>query len=441
MERNDDVDRESHQIIRSCKTLEELQDCLLEIALTIGTLTVNDKVESCKVGYRAERANGVELSFKGDPDVVKQVSWKASKKACHLWIKIFVKGGAANLIGKTKKGGRAGASRRGNQARPVNYPSNPRFVNIGNKGQHQSTGLEVATGEYNNNILIQCLITFEGINSYLFLAIKCIQYYLAVPVDEQIDTLAKQLRARHASHRFRGKYVEAEWLAWAKAVLSGHGTEATEPSTTAFLEAHSMAQAERGETFVPQNSGPRGAGPRPPHFYDPQQQQQQQQPWAPGMFAQPPNPFGGQYNYPPQYPQPFFNSWPPPPMYPPPPPERPPPMTGRPQHPGGMPGVQPPGQQYNDLLKGREQVEMNRDVFSKKHPEEQLLYTGQKVYVETRGLGNANDKIRIKFDEPGGAFLGKSAVIPESYVDPLSEDDDDAEEEFGEDDDAGQDTG
>ena len=50
-------------------------------------------------------------------------------------------------------------------------------------------------------------------------------------------------------------------------------------------------------------------------------------------------------------------------------------------------------------------------------------------------MGIAAEKIRIKFDEPGGAFLGKSAVIPESYVDPLPEDDDDAEEEFGEDDD------
>ena len=433
MERNDDVDRESHQIIRSCKTLEELQDCLLEIALTIGTLTVNDKVESCKVGYRAERANGVELSFKGDPDVVKQVSWKASKKACHLWIKIFVKGGAANLIGKTKKGGRAGASRRGNQARPVNYPSTPGFVNIGNKGQHQSTGLEVATGEYNNNILIQCLIIYFLLNTY-----KCIQcrYYLAVPVDEQIDTLVKQLRARYASHRFRGKYVEAEWRAWARAILNGHGTEATEPSTPGFLEAHSLAQADRGETFVPLHGGMRGAGHRPPNVYDPQQQQQQQ-PWPPGLFAQHPNPqhFGGQYNYPQQFAQPFYNAWPPPPMYPPPPPERPPPITGRPQHPGGMPGVQPPGRQYHDFLEGKEWVIMNRNVNSKKRPDEQILGSGQKVCVETRGLGIAAEKIRIKFDEPGGAFLGKSAVIPESYVDPLPEDDDDAEEEFGEDDD------
>ena len=96
--------------------------------------------------------------------------------------------------------------------------------------------------------------------------------------------------------------------------------------------------------------------------------------------------------------------------------------------------MQPPGRQYHDSLEGKEWVVMKRNVNSKKRPDEQILGTGQKVCVETRGLGAARDKIRVKFDEPGGAFLGKSAVIPESYVDPLPEDDDDAEEVFGEDD-------
>ena len=40
------------------------------------------------------------------------------------------------------------------------------------------------------------------------------------PSDEQIDTLAEQLRARHANHPTRGQYAQAEWRARANAILS-----------------------------------------------------------------------------------------------------------------------------------------------------------------------------------------------------------------------------
>lgn len=49
-------------MIRNCMTLEELQDYLIQIALSIGTLTVHDKIKSSMVGYREIQVNGVELS-------------------------------------------------------------------------------------------------------------------------------------------------------------------------------------------------------------------------------------------------------------------------------------------------------------------------------------------------------------------------------------------
>jgi hypothetical protein len=152
-------------MIRNCMTLEELQDYLIQIALSIGTLTVHDKIKSSMVGYREIQVNGVELSWKGDDEMALYLRGEATDQTVlHLWITICVKGGATNMKGKSK-GGASGASKRGGSARPKVYPGGPQFVSVGGRGQHQSFGLEVTTGELRCTKTTSC---FTILTLYLF---------------------------------------------------------------------------------------------------------------------------------------------------------------------------------------------------------------------------------------------------------------------------------